>query len=246
MTDLYNPARSILETLTREKSTMRVRDIKPGEQVDSLWDDILRGRCTTLVLGKREVGGDPWDGCFYNRADAVEDTILFPEERSTGKFDSVYKAKNSAIDDFMKKGPDFDRFILDLDTDEEPGDMTSSDEEDDGLFEDQSVQRGSKPLLLEAAHQALIQHALSADPVLSPIKNGKQNPKYKCEEKDAGWIEEAGAEQLRGMLTDEQKQDLALLQSWRPPHEYGSDPEKDFMCFMDREKSKGKILQSMV
>lgn len=243
---------------------MRVRDIVTGEQVKSIWDDIVAGRTISMDIGKEGMSErESWgDSNFYSEADAVEDTVLFPEETSTEDTKIVYKANNSAIDDYLSKGPDWARFILDLDTDEDvDDDETSSEGEsqyliEDGLddgtssktsndrtVEDQTGHTESEPLPSEAVYAALIQDALSTLPKSSPeCVSNKQDSLVKRQQRVAGSLEEDEARKLRSLLTDDQKKDLELLKKWGPPtYEWGSDPKKDFAWFKDREKSKGKV-----
>ena len=261
MKDMYNPQRPILETLTRDMSTMRVRDILPGEKVDSVWDDIKQSRSVSLDIYEQRESENPWgESYFYNEADAAEDIILFPEEMSTGHAKSVYKAGDSAIDKFMRKGPDFDRFVMDLETDEEFDDTSSSEVEDDYLITDQpdiatshedgdhrlvtyhSAQGEPKSLPLEAAYAILCQDALSTPHTSS--SNSESGEETSVEErgaKGAGRMQETELETLHSVLTDDQKQELAVLKNWKSPQQYGSIPEKDWISFLDREKSKGEL-----
>ena len=41
-------------------------------------------------------------------------------------------------------------------------------------------------------------------------------------------------------MTEDEMQDLALMESWEAPSIQGEDVEKDFYTFLDREKSKGE------
>ena len=261
MKDMYNPQRPVLETLTRDMSTMRVRDILPGEQVDSVWDDITQSRSVSLDIYEQRESENPWgESYFYNEADAAEDIILFPEEMSTGHAKSVYKAGNSAIDKFMRKGPDFDRFVMDLETDEEFDDTSSSEIEESHLIADKpdnatshedgghrlvtnnSSQGEPEPLPVEAAYAILCQDALSTPYTSS--SNSESGEETSVEErgaKRAGRMQETELETLRSVLTDDQKQQLAILKNWKSPQQYGSIPEKDWMSFLDREKSKGEL-----
>jgi hypothetical protein len=44
--DMYNLAGPVLETLYKDKETHRVRDIKPGEDVPSVWDSLHTEVCS--------------------------------------------------------------------------------------------------------------------------------------------------------------------------------------------------------
>lgn len=82
-----------MRILTREKDTMRTRKIKPGEDVESIWDtvtgdqvefrafNIQEGNITSRTT--RELGSSPY--LFYNKANVVEDEILFPDEIISNK-----------------------------------------------------------------------------------------------------------------------------------------------------------------
>ncbi|CZR66639.1 uncharacterized protein PAC_16540 [Phialocephala subalpina] len=67
--DLYSLATPVLKTLCKYELTKRVRDIRLGEDVKSIYDEIY-GPDNKFPRN-----------LFYNRADELEDKILFPEER---------------------------------------------------------------------------------------------------------------------------------------------------------------------
>ena len=77
----------IMEGLTRDPKTMAVRPIKPGEDVQNLYDEVTGPDATYWVRtnsGKQiQTSEDlpPGEGrsLFYNAADAAEDAILFDE-----------------------------------------------------------------------------------------------------------------------------------------------------------------------
>lgn len=86
-----------METLTREPDTMRVRQIKPGEEVQSLYDELaspsaefwLKTSKTGLIRTSEDVppGISPY--VFYNDTDAAEDAVLFEDEPSGGLADNA-------------------------------------------------------------------------------------------------------------------------------------------------------------
>lgn len=68
---------------------MRVRSIRPGEQVQSLWDDVndptniflttdLANKTVLQTSGDGHADASPHT--FYNESDAAEDAVLFPDE----------------------------------------------------------------------------------------------------------------------------------------------------------------------
>ncbi|UKZ96115.1 uncharacterized protein TrAFT101_010916 [Trichoderma asperellum] len=91
--DVYLHMEPLLRTLTREKDTMRTRKIKAGEDVESIWDtvtsdqvefrafNIQEGNITSRAT--RELGSSPY--LFYNKANVVEDEVLFPDEAASNK-----------------------------------------------------------------------------------------------------------------------------------------------------------------
>lgn len=90
--DKYKHMKPVMETLTREPDTMRVRQIQPGENVKSLYDELAGPDAQFYVrtnLGKMiRTCQDVPPGCspyeYYNDTDAAEDAILFEEEQLEG------------------------------------------------------------------------------------------------------------------------------------------------------------------
>ncbi|KAL9586659.1 MAG: hypothetical protein Q9203_003783 [Teloschistes exilis] len=262
---VFNAERPILETLTREMSTMRVRDINSGEKADSVCDDIMRSHCVPLNLEKQCISDESWGkGYFYRAADAAEDSVLFPDESLSETTGYVYKGGDSAIDDYLRRGPDWDRFIMDLETDEdlseshdsdrengsssESGD-TPTDEDSDGWapssnddFDRRSAERkeSNRPSLKNAVHAAVMQDTLQK---LSAT--AEQNPAQKRNEPSAHMTKKHGeAEESRRPITNEAAKDLAQLLEWKPQSRWGSNPEHDFTSVMDREEIEG--IQAML
>ncbi|KAI4256158.1 MAG: hypothetical protein LQ352_002207 [Teloschistes flavicans] len=124
---MFNAQRPILETLTREMSTMRVRDVNSGEKLDSVWDDVMRSHCVPLNMEKQCISDESWvNDYFYNEDDAAEDSVLFSDELLAGIMKHVCEGGESAIDDYLRRGPEWDRFIMDLEIDEELSDRHDS------------------------------------------------------------------------------------------------------------------------
>ncbi|KAI2637266.1 hypothetical protein GGS21DRAFT_489042 [Xylaria nigripes] len=87
--DVYNHQETFLRSLTRDRSTLRVRSVKPGEQVHSLWDEVqnpeniiytadFSKKDFSFVKGHAHMTTSPY--LFYNEANEAEDAILFPDE----------------------------------------------------------------------------------------------------------------------------------------------------------------------
>lgn len=124
--DIYQPVESIYRTLTRDKKS-RPRDIKLGEEVESLWDEILKIKLIFGIINPQtgegfsegfseeaianSSGKEIPKGFRYTAVDALEDEILFPE---ITKDDSAM-----SLNVWEKRGPSMARFALNLDSDEE-------------------------------------------------------------------------------------------------------------------------------
>ncbi|KAI8946385.1 hypothetical protein F4801DRAFT_564907 [Xylaria longipes] len=104
--DMYNRQEPFLRTLTRNNKTKRVRLIKHGEQVKSLWDEVqdpdniffltdVTNKTTRAVRGDGTLDASPHT--FYNEADAAEDAILFPDELISLNRDVPFKEVSNAI-----------------------------------------------------------------------------------------------------------------------------------------------------
>lgn len=82
----------IMETLTREPVTLRVRQIKPGEEAESLFDELAGPNAQFWVNtsdGKsirtsEEVVPGVGPYFYYNDTDAAEDAVIFDEESLQG------------------------------------------------------------------------------------------------------------------------------------------------------------------
>lgn len=208
--------------------TLRARDIKPGEQVDSIWDIIQKGRMSSWDLDNNTHKPTelhvPDLSKFYNEADVLEDAVLFPEQTASGNVGGLFRGHETAMQDFMSKGPDWERFIHDLDTDEELdiSDTETEDTVEDRSHDEQALKEEDKRLL-KGMMQRIPEHEHTC-----------------CEHSDS----EAGSSDswITGItsMTEDEKQDFALMNSWKPPTFQRGDVQKDFYTFLDREKSKGE------
>lgn len=118
----------ILKTLTIDNDTGRVRDIRPDENAKSMWDEM--GKNITDYRWQSSNGQffeDIPRSLLYTEADALEESILFPENTLDGK---VSKRFNTVENDLTKfedgrlQKKMLARFVGDLDTDDEvPSDI---------------------------------------------------------------------------------------------------------------------------
>jgi hypothetical protein len=126
--DIYNPMESVLRTVTRDPITFRARDIRPGEEVESIWDE-LHAEGSTFVFGPVTINGpgefedkstnqqQMWD-TFYNESDAAEDLVIFGEDQESGAV-KQFKGISNSITKLEQGGPTMARFLMDLDPDED-------------------------------------------------------------------------------------------------------------------------------
>jgi hypothetical protein len=136
--DFYGPAAHVLKTITREEASNRVRDIGPGEVVESIWDQIQDPRAKFVFSGNNdELQPGPPKYLLYNESDALEDAVLFPEESHKAENAMIQHQSMQAMHAFEHEGPSIEKFIFDLDTDEEV-DGEAEDQHDDGGVRDDS------------------------------------------------------------------------------------------------------------
>ncbi|KAF2995552.1 hypothetical protein E8E13_003449 [Curvularia kusanoi] len=135
--DMFNQAAPILKTLYKEPESDRVRSIKPGEEVESIWhglDTSAQAWSWSPNDGFKEAKKGFEESYKYTEADELEDAILFPYEKVPGLLpNDLYRNVPSAMEMFETDPIDLRRFAGDLDTDEE---VESSDGTDLGEVED--------------------------------------------------------------------------------------------------------------
>ncbi|KAK4693776.1 hypothetical protein P7C71_g3680, partial [Lecanoromycetidae sp. Uapishka_2] len=204
--DRYNPAAATLKTITRDPVTFRTRDIRLGEDVTSIWDEVQRDREPDPdgeTLESQIIDdADKSKSYFYNEADMLEDAVLFPEELSSKNDVGLFKGTKTGLNSFFNSGPDWVRFINDLSTDEE-----SDDEEDLGyLLEDESQ---------------------SEDDGEQDESSEADNTMDSAEELHNEVVPHSS------VITQPLRRDLALLSSWKQSTPYGENVEPDFWTFMD-------------
>ncbi|KAL8651829.1 MAG: hypothetical protein Q9226_004532 [Calogaya cf. arnoldii] len=219
MQDQYRPAEPILKTTTHDPGTMRTRDLKPGEDAMSIWEEVQKGRNRMLnTNGERleeQIAPDLDQKYFYGEADALEDEGLVPEEFSTEPSNALYSGTVNALENFGNEGPNRERFIKDLDTDEElPSDESDEDEEE---WEDES---GDEEWEDETGDEEEYEHITESRNPLAMLKDGKME------------------DLLSLVFSEEQRKDMALLDTWKPPGDFRADVKADFNTFFDREKSR--------
>ncbi|KAH7339212.1 hypothetical protein BKA66DRAFT_581855, partial [Pyrenochaeta sp. MPI-SDFR-AT-0127] len=134
--DMFSATRDVLETITREPDTERVRSIKLGEKVESMWDVVTKSSKTfswSPTAGAEE--GRGFEASYtHTEADVLEDEILFPQELEGNMANNLFQHDRSALEMFETGKIDIRQFATDPDTDEEP---FGSDEDDWELDDDE-------------------------------------------------------------------------------------------------------------
>ncbi|EHK97021.1 hypothetical protein M7I_7276 [Glarea lozoyensis 74030] len=140
--DLYNSEAEILKTLCRPEDSERVKDIRPGEDTISIWEQMnsmqtqfFYGEVEDITRQQEELerrkaefqlsianGAEPPEptnpfprSLFYNDADALEDAILFPEELQQKTLDPSLIGKISPIKAWEDDGFALKNFVRGLD-----------------------------------------------------------------------------------------------------------------------------------
>jgi hypothetical protein len=129
----YKLAGPILQTLTRDCDSLRVREIRANEDaVKSIYDTICDEETQFRFYNElREPVESIPKHVFYNEADALEDKILFAEEEVGPNLGLLAGEPKNSMTTLENQGPDMMRFVYDLDTDDElPDDDDDDDVED--------------------------------------------------------------------------------------------------------------------
>ncbi|KAF7546260.1 hypothetical protein G7Z17_g8560 [Cylindrodendrum hubeiense] len=103
--DVFINMKPLLQTLTREKDTMRTRQIKPGEEVESLWEVVMDERTQFRLYEVQgqgvtdrtddDVAQSPY--MFYNKANEVEDAVLFPDELVSNETNVPFREPKNGV-----------------------------------------------------------------------------------------------------------------------------------------------------
>ncbi|WZH49461.1 Mfs allantoate protein [Fusarium acuminatum] len=105
--DMYKHMEPLLRSLHRDADTMHTRQIKPGENVTSIWDTVMDERSEFRLFdisGRKvkcrtddEIAGSPY--MFYNEANVAEDAILFPDELISNKTSVAFREIRNGVSD---------------------------------------------------------------------------------------------------------------------------------------------------
>jgi hypothetical protein len=139
--DMFTASSHILQTITRDPTTERVRSIKPNEEAVSMWDRLdTTARAFAWDPNAPNEPEDREEGFMtsyaYTEADEIEDALLFPYEANGDMADNLFRNDPSAMEVFEKETIDVRKFVNDVDTDEEEGEFDEEfDSEEDYDFE---------------------------------------------------------------------------------------------------------------
>ncbi|KAL9568814.1 hypothetical protein ACKAV7_007031 [Fusarium commune] len=103
--EMYVHMEPLLRSLHRNAKTMRTRQIKPGENLKSLWDTIADERSEFRLFDvsnqkvtmrkDTEIAESPY--MFYNKANDIEDAILFPDELTSNKKSVAFREIRNGV-----------------------------------------------------------------------------------------------------------------------------------------------------
>ena len=212
--DIYRPSSHVLKTITRERKTHRVRDIKPGEVVESIWDQITNPRVEFIFTDTHnELQPEAYHHLLYNESDALEDAVLFPEESQKAEDAMIPHQSTQALHAFENEGPSIVKYIFDLDTDDEvDGEAGNAPDHDSGKDHLDSTDESST----EAPDDGHDRMKVSPDAQILEL------------------ITRAGADNLPAAM--ERMQAFLASNTGRKPGERLND---EFELFMDRERAFG-------
>lgn len=247
--DCFKLAEPILKTLTKDPVTERVRSIRPGEEVGTLWAEIKPDHpVLQWSPDTGEASPQPMPTFKYTEADEIEDVYLFPEEVAGTLKNNLFKKNLNAMEKFESRPPiDIRRFAEDLDTDDslEEGDEDMDDEwestdtsEDEDNMELYELKPTSVPH--NDVHKAI---DILEKKFRAASMNMFQKPDYfipLLKDRNAGWASQLpvsvrnSPEDLMGSI----RFSLMDQKEYDPSH---NSLEKDFFRHIDREKSKSEL-----
>lgn len=217
-----------MRTIVRDPTTSRARDVKPGEEVVTLWEEVSQSTFhISTDLAHDDDGDEDEDGkrrrnwkIFYNDADALEDAVLFPDELDSTKAVAKFRNISNPISQFVIEGPEVSKWIKDLDIDDSrSGEPIPNDENDESSDEDSL---SDKPLCWNTGLNEIIANAILQD--LGPDITSR----------------------YKSVLSENEQKANALIIKWTNELHEREDCENEDMGdqwieFIDRHKSARKL-----
>jgi len=252
--DTYNPSASILKTLSRDPDDRRIRDIKEGGQIESIYDE-LHGGETAFKFGRiddvfrnaKYVDGkwvatelketEPPRSLFYNEADALENQILFPEERMAETINPLEIGKIEPIGTWMNEGLPFQKFVEGHDFESDSDFDTAS-----GNYRDIDYDTISHPSMIESGEN---ESDCGSQEGFDEVSGDRTKGSTELVAPNHNASDASSAE-----LPDELKELMAkvlLRRAKMPEKDHGNHRviEAEFFEFLDKEKSQGISSKSL-
>ena len=159
--DLYKPPAAVLKTLYRDEKTHRVRDIKSGDDVLSIYVHVT-GPGTGFIYSKapglasdfKKVGGQhvsaieevtPPRQLWYNEADMLENQVSFPEELLGDEINPLAIGKIEPLRIWEDEGFSLKKFVTNKMSDSE-SDSDYDTEPESGSSDESAKDYGSDDL----------------------------------------------------------------------------------------------------
>ncbi|KAL6924063.1 hypothetical protein FSST1_001337 [Fusarium sambucinum] len=105
--EMYNHMEPLLRSLHRDTDTGHTRQIKPDEHVTTMWDNVTDERTQikifsltgTQIKEHSDTEMDAAKYMFYNKANELEDAILFPDELTSGRKNFAFREIRNGVAD---------------------------------------------------------------------------------------------------------------------------------------------------
>jgi hypothetical protein len=254
---MFSATKHILQTITRDAKTERVRSIKPDEQVQNMWDGLdSTARAYKWCPADGETVEIFEPSYAYTEADELEDALLFPLEANGEMANNLFHNDPSAMEIFEKAPFDVRKFAIDEDTDDE---LMGSDEDEYGDFDseldeeelaaleddDGDSEWGTDDEASEGGREFITAEEQDAiDETIDML--AAKTKQFRIKEPDYFLPILRNPAAAKG-IPDTVKNDPAnlmhaLRNAFRCLKEYDSSPmgiQADFMRYIDRQKSKG-------
>ncbi|KAG4427609.1 hypothetical protein IFR05_016909 [Cadophora sp. M221] len=250
--DMYNLAAPVLKTLYTDQVTNRVRDIKSGDDVTSIYDRI-NDEDTQFFYSKIEddtglkvrrvydkANAFPRN-LLYNQADVLEDAVLFPEELIADKLNPKDLGKISPLKVWEDEGFSLRKFIEGWES-EYSGEDSEVDEMDlgtDSEFDDDEDDDDD-----DESGEFVLDHELEDGDALLDDESGEDEDKEIIPTRATGEVPRIDPVEIIKKLNYSKELQEAMAKAMSQPKPRKKDPsdprvmEDQFMAFLDKEKAR--------
>ncbi|KAF7184910.1 hypothetical protein HII31_13722 [Pseudocercospora fuligena] len=190
--DMHEPVAPIIKTLVRDSESGRTRDALPHES--SLYDELHDGTYKTVTAHfepgteNAEWNDEPHAGFFYSAVDAEEDLVLFPEEAEIA---AITEPTDAIYTELESRGPNFKRFLLDLESDQESDDFEDPMKEqiaDRPIRHLENVEQAGSSAEIDGSNGDDDEELLSIPDDIPECPDHGENPECDCAE--CQWLKE--------------------------------------------------------